>query len=88
MNDHLHAYGDPREEELWKGFGLQMNLNYQETEWFYTGRTTSKDHPADMGYYMGFKIVEAYSITFNNTGEAMEAMLSTIRPFLRERLSQ
>ena len=77
MNEHLHAYGDPLEEELWKEFESQMSLNYQETEWFYTGRTTSKGHPADMGYYMGFKILEAYSATFSNTREAIAAMLST-----------
>ena len=77
MNEHLHAYGNPIEEEIWAEFKSQMNMNYQNTEWLYTGRTTSQGHPADMGYYVGFKILESYSSNFDDVSDAIVAMLST-----------
>ena len=76
MNEHLHAYGDPREAELWQQFEAEMNDNYRDTEWFYTGRQTSLGHPADMGYYVGTKILEAYAATFDSPEEAIAAMLA------------
>lgn len=76
MNEHLHAYGDPIEAQIWAEFENQKNMNYQDTEWLYTGNTTSKGHPADMGYYVGFKILEAYSSTFDTVEEAIATMLA------------
>lgn len=76
MNEHLHFYGDPIEEELWIEFKPQMDLNYQKTEWLFTGKRTMQGHPADMGYYMGYKILEAYSSNFENVEAAIIAMLS------------
>ena len=75
-NGHLHTYGNPIEEDLWNEFKTQMNSNYQNTEWLYTGSETSEGHPADMGYYIGYKILEAYSTTFDNADDAIKAMLS------------
>jgi uncharacterized protein YjaZ len=77
MNEHLHSYGNPIEEQIWTEFDNQKNMNYQNTEWLYTGKTTSQGHPADMGYYVGFKILESYSSNFNSTEDAIVAMLST-----------
>lgn len=76
MNEHLHAYGDPREAALWQQFEDEMHLNYRDTEWFYTSRQTSLGHPADMGYYIGTKILEAYAATFDTSEEAVAAMLA------------
>ena len=78
MNEHLHSYGNPIEEEIWNEFKNQKDLNYQNTEWLYTGSTTSSGHPADMGYYVGFKILESYSSKFESVEEAIISMLSTI----------
>lgn len=76
MNKHLHAYGDSIVEEIWTQFDAQRNINYQNTEWLYTGKTTSQGHPADMGYYVGFKILESYSSTFDNVEEAIISRLT------------
>ncbi|WP_421872570.1 DUF2268 domain-containing putative Zn-dependent protease [Marinoscillum sp.] len=75
MNEHLHTYGNEIEEELWKEFELEMNANFRSTEWLYSGGNTSEGHPADMGYYVGFKILEAYSATFPSVEDAIHAML-------------
>jgi hypothetical protein len=76
MNEHLHLFGDPIEKELWIEFKTQLDLNYRNTEWLYTGRQTSKGYPADMGYYIGYKILESYSSNFENLNEAIKSMLS------------
>jgi hypothetical protein len=58
INDHLHTYGNPRERELWIEFQKEMN-GKDYSHWLYQG-DKSKDRPADLGYYVGYKICEAY----------------------------
>lgn len=58
INDHLHRYGNERERELWEEFKKEMDAN-DVSRWLYQG-DQSKDRPADLGYYMGYKIAEAY----------------------------
>lgn len=58
INKHLHNFGDPKERELWQEFKLSMAAN-DNTLWLYNGNN-AKDRPADLGYYMGYKIAEAY----------------------------
>lgn len=58
INDHLHCYGNPREAELWAEFQKEMD-GKDVSNWLYQG-DKSKHRPADLGYYMGYKICEAY----------------------------
>jgi uncharacterized protein YjaZ len=58
INDHLHRYGNERERELWEEFKKEMDAK-DVSRWLYQG-DQSKDRPADLGYYMGYKIAEAY----------------------------
>jgi len=58
INDHLHRYGNPRERELWTEFQKEMS-GKETSHWLYQG-DKSKDRPADLGYYIGYKICEAY----------------------------
>ena len=58
INKHLHAYGDPKEAELWQEFKRSMATN-DTSLWLYNGGKI-KDRPADLGYYIGYKIAEAY----------------------------
>jgi len=57
-NEHLHRYGNPRERELWTQFKRQMH-GTETGDWLYQG-TAAKDRPADVGYYVGYKICESY----------------------------
>jgi hypothetical protein len=53
-----YIYGEENEEELWKELVKNRDeLNY--TEWLYQG-DKSRERPADLGYFMGYKICEAY----------------------------
>ena len=58
INDNLHTYGNPRERELWIEFQKEMN-GEDTSRWLYQG-DKSKDRPADLGYYVGYKICAAY----------------------------
>ena len=75
FNQHLHTFGDTIEEKLWDEFKIEKDKNYEDTEWLYTGNNMTNDYPADMGYYIGFKIIEAYSNKFENKTEAINNML-------------
>jgi hypothetical protein len=64
---------------LWTGNfknGLEQGIwsNY-ETEWLYTGHPMSNSYPADLGYIMGYKIVDAYCNTFEDINEVIDQLL-------------
>ncbi len=56
IDSHLHKYGNPIEKELWLEFKKEMNGN-DSSGWLYQGEK-AKDKPADLGYYIGYKIAE------------------------------
>lgn len=78
INPHLHKYGNPREKELWDKFSKEMNGN-ERSNWLYQGER-AKDGPADLGYYMGYKIVESYYKKAADKDQAIREIL-TIKDF-------
>lgn len=58
INDHLVPYGDANEAALWTQFRTEMHGD-DSSNWLYQGAVAG-DRPADLGYYMGSKIAEAY----------------------------
>lgn len=78
INDHLHAYANPREKALWEEFKKDM-LGTDRSRWLYNG-TQSKDRPGDLGYYMGYKIAEAYYNRASDKHQAVRGILE-IRDF-------
>jgi hypothetical protein len=69
INDHLHAYGDSHETELWREFSAAMNGN-DVSQWLYQG-DKAKDRPADLGYYMGYRIAQSY---YNQAADKRKAI--------------
>lgn len=69
INGHLHDYGNPRERELWIEFKRSMATN-DRSLWLYNGNDI-KDRPADLGYYIGYKIAEAY---YKNAADKKQAV--------------
>lgn len=60
FNDHLFAYGLAHEAELWSEFQLAMN-GTDISRWLYNGGTASPNgRPADLGYFVGYRITQAY----------------------------
>src|SRR5258706_5686208 len=58
INRVQRAYGDAHEQDLWAEFRPAMN-GKDVSRWLFQG-DRSKDRPADLGYYIGFKICESY----------------------------
>jgi len=75
----MHVYGNAHEKELWDKFKKQMD-GTQSSDWLYNGQNTPPGVPADLGYYMGFKICEAYYNKAANKKQAVQEIL-TIQDF-------
>jgi hypothetical protein len=73
INRIQRAYGDAHERALWEEFRQEM-LGTDDSRWLYQG-DKSKDRPADLGYYMGYKICEAFYRRVNDKGEAVRRIL-------------
>jgi len=73
LNERIHEYGDRHEQELWEEFKMEM-LTKNYSKWLYNGNN-SKDRPADLGYYMGYKICEAYAQKIGNQQQAIKDIL-------------
>jgi hypothetical protein len=73
INGHLHKYGDPRERELWADFRREMG-GKDLSNWLYQG-DRAKDRPADLGYYVGYKICESYYQQAADKKAAVKAIL-------------
>ncbi|MEL6250832.1 MAG: DUF2268 domain-containing putative Zn-dependent protease [Bacteroidota bacterium] len=56
MNQHVHDHANPQEAELWQEFRTVMKGNNYHN-WLYT---QNKGRMKDLGYWMGYKIVEAF----------------------------
>lgn len=58
INQHVHNWAIDKEKEIWDEFEKEM---YKESTQNWIGNADrAKDKPADLGYYVGFKICESY----------------------------
>ena len=73
INQHLHKYGNARKKQLWLEFKKEMN-NKDTSNWLYQG-DKAKDKPADLGYYIGYKITEAYYNRAKDKKQAIKDIL-------------
>lgn len=78
---YMH-YGCAHEAELWREF--QQNLNRTETKgWLYEG--SSADRVADLGYFLGYRISQAYYEQAKDKKQAIAGILqvSDFNEFLK-----
>lgn len=69
INQHVHDWADKHEKEVWAEFEKEM---YGESSRDWIGNADrAKDKPADLGYYVGFKISESY---YNNQTDKEKAI--------------
>ncbi len=71
-NDELQAYGDAHESELWAEFEKIMN-GYDFGDWLYV---ESDVRPTNTGYYVGYKICEAYYAKASDKHQAVCDMMN------------
>jgi hypothetical protein len=73
INSHLHKYADPVEKELWLEFKTEM-AGTDVGNWMYQGEKAVK-RPADLGYWMGYKIAESHYKNAKDKKQAVKDML-------------
>jgi hypothetical protein len=67
--EETHKWANARERELWDEFRKAMD-GKDTSHWLYA-KSGGKDRPVDLGYWIGFKIAEAY---YNNTADKKQAV--------------
>lgn len=73
INKVAKTYGDAHEKELWTELKNEL-CNQSNKNWLYNYFST-KDRPADLGYYMGYKIAESY---YQNATDKKQAVIDII----------
>jgi len=71
-NYEAHAYGEPREAELWGRFEASLDSN--AVGWFF-GRP-SPDVPSALGYFLGYRVVRSY---YRQTPDSTAAVRAIMR---------
>lgn len=66
----LHAYGNAHERELWAAFKQEM-LGTNSKNWIANGPQETPAKPCDLGYYVGYRIVQAY---YNQAADKRQAL--------------
>ena len=74
INARLQAYAIPREAELWAEFKTAMR-GTDITRWLYNQGTATADRPGDLGYFIGYRIAEAFYARTVNKREALRAII-------------
>lgn len=73
INKVAQAYGDKHEKQLWTELKNEL-CNTSINNWLYNYNTV-KDKPADLGYYMGYKIAQEY---YKNAADKKQAVTDII----------
>jgi hypothetical protein len=84
LDKALYRYGKMHEEQLWNEFRAVMQKN-DWRNWLYNGggltaRGALNDRPADLGYFVGYRICKAYYERANDKMKAIKDILE-IRDF-------
>lgn len=73
INKHVHEWANERELEIWKAFTADM-FSDDASDWI-GNADNAVDKPADLGYYVGYKICESY---FNKVEDKTQAIADII----------
>jgi hypothetical protein len=74
INEHLKVYGKTHDAEIWRDFEADM-YKPDYSKWVYNALTT-KDRPADLGYYVGYLITRAYYEKAKDKRQAVHDILN------------
>jgi uncharacterized protein YjaZ len=76
INEAIKTYGDAHESEVWRDFSAAMNGS-DMSRWLYNGGTitASTTRPADLGYYVGYRITQAYYAKQSDKRRALKDIL-------------
>jgi len=74
INKHIYDYGHAHEAEIWAAFKKDM-WGKKTNNWLYQGTNTKNGVPADLGYFLGYKICESYYNKAKDKQKALEEIL-------------
>lgn len=78
MSKPIFKYGENHQQELWFEFKNDMkNKKMEDTDWFYDYHS---NRPADLGYYIGYKIVESYYNKKKDKKQAIKEIIECENP--------
>jgi hypothetical protein len=82
--DH-YAEWQPREAEFWRVFQLEMN-GTNIGRWLYNQGTGTTEWPGDLGYFIGYRIAQAYYVRAVDKAVALRTLIAQRDPqtILRE----
>jgi hypothetical protein len=75
FNQATYDYGYAHEAELWKQFRAEMG-GEDASRWLY-GSSRRDGRPADLGYFMGFRIAQAYYNRAKDRKQAVRDLLTS-----------
>lgn len=75
-NARLHLYGQAHERELWQAFQQEM-AGKDARNWLANSQQETAKKPCDLGYYVGYKICQAYYNEATDKRKAVADMLTT-----------
>lgn len=73
-NPRLHEFAKGKEKKIWAEFENEMWLN-RSKNWIANSGQERADHPADLGYWIGYQLCKAYYDEINNPQQAIYDML-------------
>lgn len=74
-NRHVHDWAEPRAEELWSEFKAAMH-GTDYAGWLYDGGEATTGRPADLGYWIGYRIARGYYERAGDKSAAIREMLA------------
>ncbi|QIX61345.1 DUF2268 domain-containing protein [Hymenobacter sp. BT18] len=74
-NPRLFTYGDAHEKQLWAEFEKEMG-GKDWSHWIANSQEETAERPCDLGYYIGYKICEAYYEQAPDKKQAVADMLN------------
>lgn len=79
INAAIFKYGQKNQKKLWLEFKKDVDAEktFEETDWFYN---YNSQRPADLGYYIGYKIAESYYNNSDNKKQAIKDIINMDEP--------
>ena len=74
INARLMSYALPREHDLWGEFELAMH-GTDTSQWLYNQGNETTDRPGDLGYFIGYRIAEAFYERATDKRLALKAII-------------
>jgi hypothetical protein len=84
INQRAHRYGRTHERALWAAFARDM-LGHDTGDWFFV-QPADSTRPPDLGYFLGYRVVEAWYRRFADRPDRVAALVAIddYRQFLAE----